>query len=86
MAITSDGRLFVDQGFNRGTAPGILVFDADGTYVTGFGANGQLEVNLAWPTGMLLLDGDLIVADVANTGGTGEAKLVRFQLLPPLAP
>jgi|GEM_PF-2423216 outer membrane protein assembly factor BamB len=86
MAITPDGRMFVDQGSNRGASPGVLVFDADGTYVTGFGGNGQGELDLPWPTGLLMLDGDLIVADVTNPGGPGDAKLVRFQLLPPLAP
>ena len=86
MAISPDGRLFVDQGYNRGSAPAVLAFDADGAYVTGFGTHSKSEFTLPWPTGMLMLDGDLIVADVGTGRGLGDAKLVRLQLLPPLAP
>src|SRR6185369_16097581 len=87
MAITPDGRLFVDQGAFRGTAPGVLVFDANGTYITGFGTNGQGDLELVGPAGLLLLDGDLFVVDSMNPDEPSQApKLIRLQLLPPLAP
>jgi outer membrane protein assembly factor BamB len=86
MVVTVDGRLFVNQGAGRNTRPGILVFNPDGSYLTGFGFKGSGELDLVWPTGMLLVDGDLIVADVQDPERPNGAKLVRFQLLSPLAP
>jgi outer membrane protein assembly factor BamB len=86
MAITDAGRLFVNQGEQRGSDAGVLVFEPDGTFVTGFGSRGEGDLDLDWPTGMIIVDGDLIVADVHNIGGPGDPKLVRFRLVGPLAP
>src|SRR5206468_765623 len=41
MSIDADGRLFVAQGTERGSAPGLLVFGADGTPLGGFAPIGQ---------------------------------------------
>jgi outer membrane protein assembly factor BamB len=77
MAIDADGRLFVTQGPGRGSAPGVLVFDADGTAVGGFAPLGEGAGQLVFPAG-IAIDG---------TGGihvedseSDSARLIRFEL------
>lgn len=89
MAIDSRGRLFVDQGPGRDpTAPGVLVFDPDGTYVDGFGSVGPGDGQLRWPTGMLLDGKDtLVVGDAGSMADSSlTSQLKAFRLLPPLTP
>ena len=89
MAVDARGRLFINQGPKRDpAAPGVLVFDPDGTYVGGFGSVGPGAVRLTWPTGMLLDGKDtLIVGDAAsNADDTLTSSLKAFRLLPPLKP
>jgi len=88
MAIDSTGRLFVDQGAGRVTQPGVLVFDKDGGYLTGFGSKGPADGQITWPTG-LFLDGagNLYVGDGAsNADNTLASRIEKFRLLPPLGP
>jgi outer membrane protein assembly factor BamB len=88
MAIDAQGRLFVDQGPQRGDLPGVLVFDKDGRYLAGFGSVGTGDGQITWPTG-LLLDGSgtLFVGDDASVlDPTMTSRLKAFRLLAPLAP
>ncbi|HZC31663.1 MAG TPA: hypothetical protein VE640_00095, partial [Candidatus Bathyarchaeia archaeon] len=88
MVIDGKGRLFVDQGPMRDpAAPGVLVFDPDGRYVTGFGSKGPGPNQLRWPSGMLLDKGTLYVNDGSRLQDpTLTSYLYAFRLLPPLAP
>jgi sugar lactone lactonase YvrE len=85
MAVDANGDVFINQGPDRQGQPAIDVFDADGTYRTGFGSAEAGDLHVAWPAGMLLVDGDLFVSDVGNPPGT-DAAIRKFKLLPPLAP
>jgi sugar lactone lactonase YvrE len=89
MVVDSRGRLFVNQGPGRDpAAPGVLVFDPDGTYVDGFGSVGPGDIQLRWPTGMLLEGKDtIVVGDAAsNADSSLTSALKAFRLLPPLKP
>jgi outer membrane protein assembly factor BamB len=54
MSIDASGRLFVSQGPERGSAPGVLVFGADGTPIGGFGNPGEEDSQLVFPGGTAL--------------------------------
>jgi outer membrane protein assembly factor BamB len=83
IAIDADGRIFVTQGAERRSAPGILVFAPDGTLLGGFGPLGEGEGQLVFPAGIALDgEGGLYVEDSLPE----SARLVRLQLLPPAAP
>ena len=80
MAIDAAGRIFVTQGPDRGTAPGVLVFDADGALIGGFGPEGTGDGQLAFPGG-LALDGKggLYVEDTLPA----SARLLHVEIRPP---
>ena len=83
------GRLFVTVGPMRASQPGVLVFEPDGTYLTGFGPRGTGPGQLAFPTGMLLDGkGNLFVQDAAGavSGNFSIGSLQLWKLLPPLTP
>ena len=89
MVVDSRGRLFINQGPTRdAAAPGVLVFDPDGTYVDGFGSVGPGDAELRWPTGMLLQGKDtLVVGDAASVADSSlTSALKAYRLLPPLKP
>jgi tripartite motif-containing protein 71 len=88
MAIDPTGRLFVDQGPQRGAQPGVLIFDRDGRYVGGFGSIGPADGQITWPTG-LLLDGagNLYIGDDASAfDSTLPSRIEKFRLLAPFGP
>jgi outer membrane protein assembly factor BamB len=77
MAIDADGRLFVTQGNERSSAPGVLAFAADGTQIGGFGPLGDGEGQLVFPAGIALDGkGGLYVEDSMPE----SARLIRFEL------
>ena len=80
MAIDSAGRLFVTDG-PTGSADKVLVFDADGSYLSSFASpgSGPGQIGFAWG---VALDGQGNVY-VVDAGGN---RLEKFRLLPPLAP
>ena len=79
MAIGGDGRLFVTQGPERGAAPGILVFAADGTLIGGFGLSGTGGGQLVFPAGIASDGrGGLVVED----SDPNAARLIRFEVTP----
>jgi outer membrane protein assembly factor BamB len=85
----STGRLFVTIGPQRGSLPGVLVFEPDGTYVAGFGPRGDQPGQLEFPTGILLDGkGGLFVEDASGavSGNFRVGSLQLWKLLPPLAP
>ncbi len=82
MAVDGEGRLFVGLGPSRGGQPAVYVFDADGQYLGGFGAEGTADF-IAWPTGILLL-GDTIYVAAVGEEGAEDIGVHRFTLLPPL--
>lgn len=80
LAVDAQGRVFVTTPPHDGTSPGVLVFDADGTYIGGFGP----------PASGILLDGEGN-AFVLDPGGFEKedfhsGSVQMFRLLPPLAP
>ena len=86
IAVDAAGRVFVSTGPNRGTAPGVQVFSADGTYLGGFGAVGS-DTEIQWPTALLLSGtGSLHVIDVVDPETPGLQSIREFRLLPPFAP
>jgi outer membrane protein assembly factor BamB len=77
MAIDSAGRLFVDQGPGRGDRPGVLVYDATGKLIGGFGPQGDGDGQLGFPAGIALDgQGGLYVEDSLPE----TARLIRFEL------
>ncbi len=83
MAFDSAGRVFVTQGVLRGDAPGVLVFDRAGTYITGFSRVGSTDGAMEFPCG-IALDGKgrvfvIDAGDVANNDPT-SGRLVTFEL------
>ena len=77
MAVDATGRLFVTQGPERGAAPGVLVFGADGVPIGGFGPLGDGDGQVVFPAGIALdKDGGLIVEDSLPE----SARLIRFEL------
>jgi outer membrane protein assembly factor BamB len=79
MAIDSAGQLYVTQGPDRGSAPGVVVFGADGTPLGGFGPAGDGDGQLVFPAGIAFdSKGGLIVEDSIPE----SARLVRFELKP----
>jgi len=65
IAIDAAGRVFVTQGPFRVNHPGVLIFNADGSYIDGFGPSGNAsEDALAFPSGMVLDgEGNLVIVD-----------------------
>ncbi len=83
MAIDGDGRIFVTQGPERGAAPGVLVFGADGTLLGGFGPEGAGDGQLEFTAGIALDgSGGLYVEDSLPE----TARLMRVELRPPAVP
>jgi DNA-binding beta-propeller fold protein YncE len=83
MAIDAEGRLFVTQGPERGSALGILAFGPDGTMIGGFGPKGTGDGQLVFPGGIALDgSGGLYIEDSLPE----SARLMKLQLLPPFAP
>jgi len=77
MAIDAAGRLFVTQGPDRGSAPGVLVFAADGGLLGGFAPIGDGDGQLVFPGGIALDGhGGIVVQDSLPE----SARLVRFAL------
>jgi outer membrane protein assembly factor BamB len=77
MAVDATGRLYVTQGPERGNAPGVLVFDPDGTLLGGFGSLGDGDGQMVFPAGIALdKDGGLIVEDSLPE----SARLIRYEL------
>jgi len=77
MAIDAAGRLFVTQGPDRGSAPGVLVFAPDGSPIGGFGPSGDGDGQLVFPGGIALDGhGGVYVEDSLPE----VARLVRFAL------
>jgi outer membrane protein assembly factor BamB/DNA-binding beta-propeller fold protein YncE len=54
IAVDADGRVFVTQGPERGTAPGVLVFGSDGTLLGGFAPEGVGDGQVVFPGGVAL--------------------------------
>ena len=77
IAIDGSGRLFVAQGPDRGSAPGVLVFGADGTALGGFAPIGDGNDEVVF-TGGIALDakGGLYVEDSMPESN----RLIRFEL------
>lgn len=79
MAIDGAGRLYVTQGPERGSAPGVLVFGRDGTLLGGFGPLGDGNGQVIFPAGIAVdADGGLIVEDSVSE----SARLIRFVVTP----
>lgn len=79
MAMDVGRRLYVTQGAGRGAAPGVLVFDMDGTLVGGFGPLGTGIGQVLFPAGIAVdARGGLIVEDSMPE----SARLIRFVLTP----
>jgi len=77
MAIDGAGRLFVTQGPDRGSGPGVLVFAADGSSIGGFGPSGDGDGQLVFPAGIALDGkGGVYVEDSLPD----VARLIRFAL------
>ena len=67
------------QGPERGAAPGILVFAADGTLIGGFGLSGTGGGQLVFPAGIASDGrGGLVVED----SDPNAARLIRFEVTP----
>jgi tripartite motif-containing protein 71 len=80
MSIDAAGRLFVTQGAQRGDRPGVLVFGADGGYITGWGSLGSADSQLTFPVGILVGDaGDVYVSDAGcGPDWGGQCRLQKF--------
>jgi outer membrane protein assembly factor BamB len=77
MSIDADGRLFVAQGAERRSAPGVLVFGADGTVLGGFAPIGEAEGQVSFPGGIALDGkGGIYVEDSLPESN----RLIRFEL------
>ena len=77
MSIDAKGRLFVAQGSERGSAPGVLVFGADGTALGGFAPIGEGDDHVYFPGGIALDGkGGIYVEDSSPDSN----RLVRFEL------
>ena len=90
IAIDARGYVFVtDEGPQRGGSPGVMVFQPDGTYLTGFGSVGTADGQLTFPDGIVLDGrGNLYVVDALAThaGTSARGAIELFRLLPPLTP
>jgi outer membrane protein assembly factor BamB len=89
LAVDALGRVYVSTPPDSGTWPGILVFEADGTYIGGFGPRGSGDGMLLGATGILLDgDGNAFVLDAGdfNHEDFGSGSVQMFRLLPPLTP
>jgi sugar lactone lactonase YvrE len=90
IAIDARGYVFVTVGRpQRGSRPGIMVFQPDGTYLTGFGSNGTADGQLTFPDGIVLDGrGNLYVVDALATqaGTSARGAIELFRLFPPLTP
>ena len=77
MSIDAEGRLFVTQGPERGSTPGVLVFGADGAALGGFAPIGTGDGQVSFPGGIALDGkGGIYVEDSMPD----SARLVRFAL------
>jgi outer membrane protein assembly factor BamB len=77
VAFDSANRSYVTQGFERGDAPGVLVFDADGGYLGGFGAVGTGDADLGFPWGLVVTDDGIYIADASGVGDIGMRSAIR---------
>ena len=87
-ALDSAGRVYLDQDPGREDGPPILVYNPDGSFLTGLGANGTGDGAFIWPTGVVFdRDGNLIVADVGGVlDGRPEGRIQKLELGGVLAP
>jgi outer membrane protein assembly factor BamB len=77
VAFDSANRVYVTQGPQRGDAPGVQVFDDDGTYLGGFGALGVGDADLGFPWGLVVNDDGIYVADASGVGDIGMRSAIR---------
>jgi outer membrane protein assembly factor BamB len=83
MSIDAEGRLFVTQGPDRGSAPGILMFAPDGSLLGGFEPSGDGVDQLVFPGGIALDGkGGMYVED----SDPGSTRLIRLELQPLAVP
>jgi outer membrane protein assembly factor BamB len=73
VAFDSANRLYATQGPRRGDAPGLLVFEADGTYLGGIGLVGTDDADLGFPWGLVVTDDGIYTADAGGAEGTRSA-------------
>ena len=71
VAFDSADRVYVTQGPRRGDAPGLLVFEAEGTYLGGVGLVGTGDADLVFPWGLVVTDDGIYTADA---GGAEESR------------
>jgi sugar lactone lactonase YvrE len=83
MSIDAEGRLFVTQGPERGSALGILMFAPDGSLIAGFGPSCDGAGQLVFPGGIALDGKGGIYVEDSDFGST---RLIRLELLPPAVP
>ena len=73
--------------FTRVSALGRVFFDRDGAYLGGFAPIEGSELTVQFPTGLVFdASGDLILQDAGREDGTATGRILKIQLLPPLAP
>jgi outer membrane protein assembly factor BamB len=81
VAFDREGRVFVTQGPVRGDAPAVLAFSPDGSYAGGFGEVGSAEDDITFPSGLLIEDDGIVVADAGSEFGFAS-RLRKFALNP----
>ena len=87
MSVDAAGRLFVTQGPQRGDRPGVLVFGADGRYLTGWASPGSADGDMAWPSGILVdSKGDVYVSDRGTMPDAGQPSRIEKFHGPSFAP
>jgi outer membrane protein assembly factor BamB len=77
LAFDVAGHLYVTQGPGRGDRPGVLVFDAQGAYLGGFGPVGAGIDQLGFPWGIVVADDGIYVADAGSQPDVGFASFIR---------
>jgi outer membrane protein assembly factor BamB len=78
VAFDSANRVYVTQGPNRGDAPGLLVFEADGTYLGGVGPVGTGDTDLGFPWGLVVTNDGIYTADAGGAEG-GRNAIRKFE-------
>ena len=79
VAFDSADRVYVTQGPQRGDAPGVLVFDADGTYLGGFGPLGTGDADLGFPWGLVVTDDGIYIADAGGAEDIARSAIRKFE-------
>jgi tripartite motif-containing protein 71 len=86
IGVDAAGRVFVAQG-PAGDGDRVLVFDANGHFLTSFGSQGSGNGQVGFATG-LVLDGkgNVYIGDAGSAGGFGgRDRIEKFRLLGPFA-